>query len=109
MAKIPSHAKKVFSGVLFDVYQWEQEMFDGTHQTFEMVRGYDVAKAILIHDGKIWLTHEHQPNHSKIDMPGGMLHRDEDPSMGIQREVSEETGMIFQHYNLLCTLPQLSL
>jgi len=63
----------------------------------------------LIHDGKIWLTHENQPNHSKIDMPGGMLHRGEDQSVGIQREVAEETGMVFQHYNLLCTLPQLSL
>ena len=29
MKKIPNNAKRVFKGVIFDVYQWEQEVFDG--------------------------------------------------------------------------------
>ncbi|KKP89624.1 MAG: NUDIX hydrolase [Candidatus Moranbacteria bacterium GW2011_GWC2_37_73] len=32
---IPEHAKKVFSGTFFDVYQWEQEMFDGSKKIKE--------------------------------------------------------------------------
>lgn len=38
MAKIPSHAVKVFSGVIFDVYQWQQELFNGETATFEALR-----------------------------------------------------------------------
>ncbi len=38
MVKIPSHAVKVFSGVIFDVYQWEQELFNGNVSTFEALR-----------------------------------------------------------------------
>lgn len=38
MVKIPSHATKVFSGVIFDVYQWEQELFNGNIATFEALR-----------------------------------------------------------------------
>jgi hypothetical protein len=38
MAKIPSHAHKVFSGVIFDVYQWDQELFNGKIATFEAIQ-----------------------------------------------------------------------
>ncbi len=36
---IPDHATCVFRGMLFDVYQWQQEMFDGSIETFEMLCG----------------------------------------------------------------------
>ena len=32
---IPNHAKKVFAGKTFDVYHYEQKMFDGSTQIFE--------------------------------------------------------------------------
>jgi len=33
---VPEEAKLVFKGIIYDVYQWEQKMFDGTFSTFEM-------------------------------------------------------------------------
>lgn len=36
--KIPKIAKEVFSGVIYDIYHWEQRMFDGSYGTFEMLR-----------------------------------------------------------------------
>lgn len=36
--KLPPQAKKVFTGQIFDVYQWEQEMYDGSFETFEMLK-----------------------------------------------------------------------
>ena len=61
MAKIPSHAKKVFSGTIFDVYQWEQEMFDGTTKIFEAAGRPHTALVIPVIDDKIVLSYERQP------------------------------------------------
>lgn len=35
---IPSFAKKVFKGIMFDVYQWQQKMFEGKLETFEKMK-----------------------------------------------------------------------
>jgi ADP-ribose pyrophosphatase len=59
---LPKHAKKVFEGIIFDVYQWEQKMFDGTTQTFEKLKRPDTVTVIPItHDGMIMLTKQEQP------------------------------------------------
>ena len=39
---IPINAKKVFQGIIFDVYQWEQKLFDGTVATFEKLKRPDI-------------------------------------------------------------------
>lgn len=44
--KIPEDAKLVFKGVIFDVYQWEQEMFDGTYETFEAIKRVGTVQII---------------------------------------------------------------
>lgn len=52
----------MFKGVIFDVYQWEQEMFDGTTQTFEKLKRPDTIMVIPVtEDGKIILTEQEQP------------------------------------------------
>jgi ADP-ribose pyrophosphatase len=40
---IPENAKKVFDGIIFDIYQWEQEQFDGTIKTFEKAKRPDTV------------------------------------------------------------------
>ena len=40
---IPSYAKMVFKGKLFEVWQWEQKMFDGTLSHREFLNVLDVA------------------------------------------------------------------
>lgn len=61
MAKIPSHATKVFSGTIFDVYQWEQEMFDGSKKIFEAAGRPHTALIIPVVDDKVVLSYERQP------------------------------------------------
>lgn len=63
MAKLPENAKCVFKGVLFDIYQWEQEMFDGTYSIFEKVVRLPSSQIIATTpENKIILLDEEQPH-----------------------------------------------
>ena len=55
---IPADAKRVFEGVIFDVYQWQQKMFDGSTETFEVLKRPDSVEVIAIKDGKMVVIHE---------------------------------------------------
>jgi ADP-ribose pyrophosphatase len=92
---IPEDAKKVLSGVIFDVYQWEQEMFDGSKKTFEVARRPDtVAIFPVLSDGRIILVEENQPgmNVSYVGPCGGRIDPGEKPDVAILREMQEEVG-----------------
>ena len=56
--KIPNKAKKVFEGVIFDIYQWQQEMYDGSTATFEMLDRDNTIQVIATMDDKIILINE---------------------------------------------------
>ncbi len=92
--KIPENAKCVFKGVLFETWQWEQEMFDGTFQTFEMIRRGDCVTMLPItKDKKIIINFEEQPHRGNfISLPGGVVDRDENLLEAAKRELLEETG-----------------
>ncbi|MES2224229.1 MAG: NUDIX hydrolase [Patescibacteria group bacterium] len=91
---IPNDAKKVFKGVLFDVYQWEQELFDGTKKTFEKIKRPDtVVVFAVLDDGKILLTKQEQPGKdSFIGGTGGRVDDGEDALSAAKRELLEESG-----------------
>ena len=91
---IPREAKLVFKGVLFDVYQWEQEMFDGSFQTFERLQRKPSVNILPItEDGKIMLLEEEQPTRPKfICLPGGQVEATESMDVAAKRELLEETG-----------------
>jgi ADP-ribose pyrophosphatase len=92
MKKIPDNAKKVFEGLIFDVYHWDQEMFDGSFATFEAVKRKDSASVIAIVDNKIIVNHEEQPMKEPfLTIPGGNIEQGT-PLLGAQRELLEETG-----------------
>lgn len=60
--RIPKDADCLFSGIRSEVYQWQQEMYDGTFSTFEMLRFLDGAFTIAITpDDRILLTEQEQP------------------------------------------------
>lgn len=93
MKKIPDNAIKVFSGIVFDVYHWQQEMFDGSTETFEAIKRIDSVTILAVVDGKILLNTETQPGREPfLALPGGRINRDEDPAEAITRELLEETG-----------------
>lgn len=100
---VPSHAKRVFQGVMFNVYQWDQEMFDGTTETFEMIGRADIVEILAVVDGKIVVLSEEQPMIGKfMDIPGGRHDHPEDTHLdAAKREMLEETGMSFKNWRLV--------
>jgi len=91
---IPDHAKKVFDGVLFDVYQWEQELFDGTKTTFEKIKRPDTVVVFpIMDDGRVILTEQEQPGKEPfIGTTGGQVDEGEDILAAAKRELLEESG-----------------
>lgn len=99
---IPSHAKRVFKGQIFNVYHWPQKMFDGSSATFEMVRRADTVQAICEIDGKVVLLKEQQPGSPVgFGFPGGRVDAGENIYDCIRREVKEETGLEFKNWKLV--------
>lgn len=95
MGPIPNNAKKVFEGILFDIYQWDQELFDGSKATFEFARRADSTQLLVItKNKKIVLVREEQPAKRKFTtIPGGRVERNETPKENAKKELIEETGM----------------
>ena len=92
---IPENAKCVFKGVIFDVYQWEETMYNGTKRMFEKVKRPDTVTVFpILPDGKILMTQQEQPGkkHSFIAAAGGRIDEGEDVLEAAKRELLEETG-----------------
>lgn len=91
---IPDNAKKVFDGALFDVYQWDQELFDGSKAIFEKLKRPDTVVVFpVLDDGKIILTEQEQPGKEPfIGGTGGRVNEGEDILEAAKRELLEESG-----------------
>jgi ADP-ribose pyrophosphatase len=91
---LPEHATQVFKGVIFEVWQWEQELFDGTFATFEKLRRNDSSVVIpVLPNGKLLLVEDEQPGRGMVfTFPGGEGETGEDPEVAARRELFEETG-----------------
>ena len=92
---IPDDAKLVFKGKLFDVYQWEQEQFDGTYKTYERLRRRPSVTILPITtEEKFLICEEEQPSRGKfLSIPGGQIDDgDASPEIAAARELLEETG-----------------
>jgi len=100
---IPEHARRVFTGIMYDVYHWPQKMYDGKEATFEMLKRVDSVKVVAIKDDKLVLVEERQPTHTRAyAMPGGRHDVESETELACaQRELKEETGMIFKSWKLL--------
>jgi len=92
---LPKHAKKVFDGVVFSVWQWEQKMYDGTTQIFEKAsRTASVGVIAITRDKKIVLTIQEQPGMQKfISLLGGVVDPGETEIAAAHREIKEEAGL----------------
>jgi ADP-ribose pyrophosphatase len=102
VALIPQHAKRVFNGVIFDVYQWPQERFDGSVATFEMLRRPDTVIILALKDDKIVFVDEQQSGRpAYVRLPGGRVEEGEEWDAAAKRELSEEVGMEFANWRLI--------
>lgn len=92
--QMPEDATLVFKGKLFDVYLWQQQMYDGTYQTFEKLKRPDtVVVFAVLDDGSILLTKQEQPGKSLfIGAAGGRVDEGEEIEEAAARELLEETG-----------------
>jgi ADP-ribose pyrophosphatase len=100
---IPDRAQQVFEGVIFDVYQWDQTLYDGSTAKFEMLRRPDTVEAICITGDNIIVLDDTQPHYgSKLTFPGGRVDP-EDATIedAARREIKEETGYEFNQFKLV--------
>lgn len=102
---IPSSAQRVFQGVIFDVYHWEQQQFDGTYKTFEALKRRPAVQVIaMTKQGTFIVLKEEQPQDERVGyslVGGGTESYDQTIKEGAKRELLEETGMRCEKMELL--------
>lgn len=92
--KLKKNAKKVFKGIIFDVYHWPQKMFDGSIATFEAIRRQDTVVIITSSRNKMVVLKQRQPGTGWfLSEPAGRIESGESPKRAAARELLEETGM----------------
>ncbi len=103
---IPKHAKKVFKGELHEIYQWEQERFDGSTATWEVSTRPDSTQVLAVKDGKLLMAEEEQPNLKPFyGFFGGRLEGKEKPLENAKRELLEEAGLVSDDWELYKEYP----
>lgn len=99
--KIPTEAKQVFKGVIFDVYQWPQKMYNGSLATFEMLKRPNTIEVIATQDNKILLSVQSQPTKANFySLFGGRSDPGEEPLATAKRELREESGLESNNWEL---------
>jgi ADP-ribose pyrophosphatase len=91
---LPDNAKLVFKGVIFDVYQWETEGYDGRKKIFEKIKRQDTVIVIPVtNDGRIIIAEQEQPGKQPyVALLGGRVDEGEDILAAAKRELLEESG-----------------
>lgn len=105
-ANIPKEATLAFTGERCRIYQWPQEMYDGSIATFEKIVRLSGSNVIAIVDGKILIEEQQQPHRgSFICLPGGHVDSWEEPLLDTaKRELKEETGFETDDWELLADI-----
>jgi ADP-ribose pyrophosphatase len=99
--KIPQEAKLVFKGVIFSIYQWQQKMFDGSTETFEMLQRPNTIEVIATQGDKVLMSRQSQPNKENFySLYGGRAEIGEDPLVTAKRELLEESGLESDEWEL---------
>lgn len=100
---IPEQATRVFHGVIFEVYHWQQKMYDGSTKVFERLKRPDSVQIIAIKDEKIVVLEQEQPDVGFFySLPSGRHDvESEDELQAAKRELLEETGMTFSSWRLV--------
>lgn len=100
--RLPKNSKRVFRGVIFDVWQWKQKMFDGSWATWEKLSRPDTVNVVAVVGEKIILLRQKQPDWKryKNTLAGGRVDEGESPLAAAERELLEETGYVSKKWKL---------
>ena len=100
--KLPKQAKRVFKGIIFDVYQWPQKLYDGSTTVFEMLKRPYTVQVIPTIGDKILISRQIQPQHKKYfySLFGGRIDGKETPLQAAKRELLEEAGLTSDDWEL---------
>jgi len=100
---IPDEGKCVFRGVIYEAYQWSQKMFDGSSETFEMLKRPDTVQIIAVKDNKLVIIKDQQPGRpAQIFPPRGRVDTSDSSWLAAaKRELKEETGMVFRTWRMI--------
>ncbi len=99
----PDNAQMAFQGVLFEVWQWEQKLFDGSSVTFESLRRPDTVLVLPVRqDGTLLLVHQLHPGdrRSRLRVLSGRVKAGEIPEQTARRELGEEIGIVAGEFRL---------
>lgn len=91
----PKDARRVHSGPVFDVWQWEQALFDGSRRTFELLSRRDTVLVLPVtKQDEVLLAREAQPGVvTRVHTIGGRVEDGELPADAAGRELTEEAGL----------------
>jgi len=99
---IPNHAKRVFQGKMFDVFQWDQEQYDGSIKQFEKITRPDTVVVVPVTSkGTILTTLQEQPGRTSFSaLVGGRQELGETIFETARREMQEEIGYVCDSFKL---------
>src|SRR3989338_2663843 len=111
---IPLGANMAFKEVRYEVWKWEQELYDGSKTIFERIRRSDSVNVIAVVADKIIVQKQEQPGWFEplFTLPGGVADSGNTPLEEAKRELLEETGYIsddwvlwktHQHFGVIFT------
>ena len=100
--KINKKAKKVFEGVIFNVHQWQQKMFDGSYDTYEMIERQPTVDILPLVGDKIIVLDQEQPGRKPYpSMVAGRIEKGEEVLVAAERELLEETGYKASNFKII--------
>ena len=87
--------KLVFEGKKYRIYQWEQELFNGSTSTFERIEHLPSVTIFAVFEGKLVIQKQSQPHRETefFCVPGGGMDAGEKPLESAKRELMEEEGL----------------
>ncbi len=101
----PSSARRVFKGIIHEIWQWDQLMYDGSTQVFECIARVDSVQVIATVEDRILLQIQEQPDRKEpfLSLPGGRCDEGEEAVLAAKRELLEEMGYASDDWTLLRT------
>lgn len=93
MKKLPDNARLMFEGVRYNVWQWEQTLFDGSTVIFEAASRADCVSIIGTVGDKILVLEEEQPGQAPfLALPGGHCEGLDSPERTAKLKLELEAG-----------------